>query len=72
MVNLELDRMYDPISRRKTEQTEEILERLVRRTYNPDGTGGFFLRARGGPRKVELWYRWRPTSTRSTLITERG
>jgi hypothetical protein len=58
LVNLELHRMADPLSRRKQSQVDEILEAVIWRTYNPDGSGGFF--PLGWPEedqtKVEIWY----------------
>lgn len=58
LVNLELHRMHDPLSHRKTAQVDEILERLIWRNYNPDGTGGFFPLSwpEEDQTKVEIWY----------------
>lgn len=58
LVNLELDRMSDPLSRRKAEKVDEILENLIWRRYNPDGSGGFFplQDPDEDQTKVELWY----------------
>lgn len=56
--NLELHKMADPIGPRKAIRVDEILETLVWRTYNPDGTGGFFPLAwpSADQTKVEIWY----------------
>lgn len=58
LVNLELHRMADPLSRRKIKQAEDILDVCINRTYGPDGVGGFFPLAwpDQDQRKVELWY----------------
>lgn len=39
-------------------QIDQILERVIWRTYDPDGVGGLFplRRPNGDQRKVELWY----------------
>ena len=56
--NLDLHKMQDPLSKRKVELIEEILETLVWRTYDRDGVGGFFPLAwtEDDQTKVELWY----------------
>lgn len=56
--NLHLDKMKDPVSRRKQIQVDDILETLIWRTYNWDGEGGFFPIAhpRDDMKKVEIWY----------------
>lgn len=58
LVNLELHKMADPLSRRKAKQIEDILDTCIYRTYRPDGVGGFFPLAwpDEDQRKVELWY----------------
>lgn len=58
LCNLELERFADPIGRRKQHQVEEILEALIWRNYQPDGTGGFFPldHPQDDQTKVELWY----------------
>lgn len=58
MINLDLARMNDPLTRRKVDRTDEILEALIWRTYNPDGSGGFFPLSwpEEDQTKVELWY----------------
>jgi hypothetical protein len=46
------------LSNRSLSVVDEILERVIGRTYRPDGRGGFFpLRyAEKDQREVELWY----------------
>jgi hypothetical protein len=40
--NLRLTKSSDPLTGRKAERVEEILEALIWRTYDMDGNGGFF------------------------------
>jgi hypothetical protein len=56
--NLELHKVADPIGPRKALKVDEILEALVWRNYDPDGTGGFFPLAwpEEDQTKVEIWY----------------
>lgn len=56
--NLELTRMYDPLSRQKEQKARGILDTVIHRKYSPDGTGGFFPLAwpDGDQTQVELWY----------------
>lgn len=57
--NLELDRYTDDIYEISiAEEVEDTLDRLIRRTYGRDGTGGLFplRRARRDQRRIELWY----------------
>lgn len=56
--NLELHKMRDPVSKRKADRIEDILEALIWRTYERDGVGGFFPLAwpQEDQTKVELWY----------------
>lgn len=58
MVNLEIDRCFDPISSRKLRDLDDKLDALIWRTYHSDGQGGFFPLAwpEEDQRKVELWY----------------
>lgn len=58
IVNLDLQRMKDPLTQRRRARIEETLEALIWRTYTWDGVGGFFpLRyPKEDQRKVELWY----------------
>jgi len=58
MENLDLHRMSDPLSNRKAKKADEILERLVWRTYDADGQGGFFplQNSERDQTKVEIWY----------------
>lgn len=56
--NLELTAMNDPLSRRKKQQIDDILDVVIWRTYKPDGVGGFFPLAwpDEDQTKIELWY----------------
>lgn len=56
--NLNLHRMSDPLSRTKARRANDILDRCIRRTYSPDGTGGFFPleRPNEDQTQVEIWY----------------
>lgn len=58
LINLGLSRMSGHIGKVRAETIDEILETLIWRTYESDGSGGFF--PLGWPnkdqRKVELWY----------------
>jgi hypothetical protein len=58
LVNLDLERMWDHLSRSKARQAETILETVINRDYRPDGVGGFFPLAwpTRDQREVELWY----------------
>jgi hypothetical protein len=58
LLNLDLEYMTDPLSQRKVNRVNDKLDTLIQRTYNPDGTGGFFPLAwpEEDQRKVELWY----------------
>jgi len=42
LVNLELQRMSDPLSRAKRNKVQEIMHNVIQRKYSPDGTGGVF------------------------------
>jgi hypothetical protein len=56
--NLELHRMSDPLSRQKQRKVAEIMERVISRTYLPDGVGGFFPLAwpDDDQTRIEIWY----------------
>lgn len=56
--NLKLHKASDPLIGAKGNKVEEALESLVWRTYNPDGTGGFFplTNPKEDQTKVEIWY----------------
>lgn len=56
--NLGLHKQADPITPRKERYIDDILEKLIWRTYEPDGTGGFFPLAfpDGNQTKVEIWH----------------
>lgn len=58
ITNLGLNKMPDPLSRYKSQKTEDILEAVIWRTYQADGSGGFFplIHPQEDQRKVELWY----------------
>jgi hypothetical protein len=58
ITNLELHKMKDPISRVKKRRLDEALDALVWRTYDRDGSGGFFPLAHpeDDQRKIEIWY----------------
>ena len=58
LCNLELHGMKDPLSRYKTAKLEDIMYAVIWRTYEPDGTGGFFplTHPRGDQRRIEIWY----------------
>jgi hypothetical protein len=56
--NLELHRMWDPLSRPKYNKAQEIMDTVIFRKYSPDGTGGFFPLAwpEEDMTQIELWY----------------
>lgn len=56
--NLGLEKAYDPLSRRKQNQAQTTMATVMSRSYNPDGTGGFFPLSwpDGDQTQVELWY----------------
>lgn len=56
--NLELHKMHDPVSPRKAEIIDDILEVLIWRQYNFEGVGGFFplTSSEEDQAKLELWY----------------
>ncbi len=58
LINLELHKMRDPLSKYKTQKADDILETVIWRTYGIDGYGGFFplARPKDDQRKIELWY----------------
>ena len=58
VVNLELNRMSDPLGRRRLHRVNDILDTVIRRTYTPDGVGGFFPLAWPDEDQTqkELWY----------------
>ena len=58
LCNLELNKFRDPLSRRKEAKVDDILYSLIWRTYDPNGTGGFFplTRPKQDQRAVEIWY----------------
>lgn len=56
--NLELQRMFDPLTPRKRAVIEKAMDTCIQRTYSPDGQGGFFplAWAEDDQTKIELWY----------------
>lgn len=56
--NLRLDRMADPLSEHKMDRIDAVLEDVIWRQYEWDGTGGFFplVQATQDQTKVEIWY----------------
>ena len=58
IVNIDLEKMRDPFTRRKAERVEDVLDQLIWRTYPWDGVGGFFPLAfpQEDQTKVEIWY----------------
>jgi hypothetical protein len=58
VTNLELHKMRDPMTHRKADKVNDILDTVIWRTYNPDGCGGFFPLAwpDDDQTRVELWY----------------
>jgi hypothetical protein len=58
LVNLELHTMYDPLTAKRAVRANDIIENLIWRNYNPDGSGGFFPLSwpETDQTKVELWY----------------
>jgi hypothetical protein len=56
--NLELHRMWDPLTPAKRRRAEEIMDNVIERRYLPDGTGGFFPLAwpDDDMTQIELWY----------------
>ena len=58
LVNLQLERMWDHLSRGKSHVVATTLATVITRSYKPNGVGGFFPLAWSNrdQRKVELWY----------------
>jgi hypothetical protein len=56
--NLQLHKMFDPLSTRKQAIIDDILDTFIWRNYEKDGTGGLFPLAYPAEdqTKVELWY----------------
>lgn len=56
--NLHLGSMFDPLTKRKADKVDEIIESLIWRTYERTGEGGFFPLnwSEDDQRKVEIWY----------------
>jgi hypothetical protein len=58
LCNLELDRMGDPFTASKQRKTQAIMDTVIERRYDPDGTGGFFplVWNEDDQTQIELWY----------------
>jgi hypothetical protein len=58
VTNLELNRMSDPLTRRKFLKVNDSLDTVIQRTYTPDGVGGFFPLTRPDEDQTqkEIWY----------------
>lgn len=56
--NLRLNNFYDPLTKRKRRELDDILENLIWRTYERNGQGGFFplIFPIEDQTKVEIWY----------------
>lgn len=56
--NLGLNKMADPLTPRKIQNINDILDILIWRNYEPSGAGGFFplKRSLKDQTKVEIWY----------------
>lgn len=56
--NLDLNKMSDPMSTRDQEVVDDILETLIYRQYEMDGSGGFFplKHPEENQKNVEIWY----------------
>lgn len=58
LTNLELDKMKDPLTPRKIDQINLLMDIVIERKYAPDGQGGFFPLAwpDEDQTRIELWY----------------
>lgn len=56
--NLDLNNMNDPLTERKRAKVADILDKVIWRTYESNGEGGFFPLnwPKEDQTKVELWY----------------
>lgn len=56
--NLRLNNYYDPLTKRKRREIDDILEAFIWRTYERNGQGGFFplIFPEEDQTKVEIWY----------------
>lgn len=56
--NLELHRMFDPLTGGKRRRANEIMDTVINRTYLPNGEGSFFPLAWPDEdmTRIELWY----------------
>jgi hypothetical protein len=58
MRNIGLGGFHDPLTGREVRKVMGILEKVIWRRYNPDGSGGFFplTSPKNDQRMVEIWY----------------
>lgn len=58
ITNLGLDYVDDGFNKKSNREIDEKLDRLIWRTYEPDGSGGLFplTHPREDQRRVEIWY----------------
>lgn len=58
LINLDLHRMRDPLSRYKRRRADDIMDMVIFRSYGRDGAGGFFplTHPHENQKKIELWY----------------
>lgn len=58
MSNLQLHKLSDPLGARKTQKAQDIMQSCIKRTYSPDGQGGFFPLTwpDEDQTQVEIWY----------------
>lgn len=56
--NLDMSRYHDPLNDADMMSIQDLMERLIWRTYRPDGFGGFFplKNPEEDQREVEIWY----------------
>lgn len=56
--NLSLNKMSDPLTNGKRERIDEVLYNVIWRSYNRDGSGGFFPleKTLKDQTKIEIWY----------------
>lgn len=56
--NLHLHSMYDPLTHHKADILDQTIERLIWRTYEENGQGGFFplKEPEEDQRQIEIWY----------------
>jgi hypothetical protein len=56
--NIDLHKMFDPLTNKKVEKINEVLYNVIWRTYDRSGHGGFFPldRTTDDQTKKEIWY----------------